>query len=72
MTRTTLSTLQRLNSEQRTPQNIQKPGKFFIRNVMNFGITVTDSPLKMAVHGASTTGRILPSKPAFKIKNKKD
>lgn len=70
-TRKTLSTCQRIKSEQRTRQNIQKLGKFFNRKVMDFVITA-DSPLKMAVHGASTICRILPSKPSFKIKNKKD
>lgn len=55
----TLSTFQRLNSEQQTPQNIQKLGKFFTRNVMNFVIIIADSLLKTAVHGASTTFRIL-------------
>lgn len=70
--RTRTTTFQRLNSEQWTPQNIQKLEKFFMTNVMNFVITLTEPALKMAVHGASTTCRILPSKPAFKIKNKAD
>lgn len=69
--KTTLSTFQRLNLAQQTLQNSQKLGKFFIRNAINIGTITADSPLNMAVHGASTTCTNLPSKPALRLKTKR-